>query len=119
MMDNEFLCPICGGLTEKINEGRTIGTRCTQCGWSVVSTYTPPIDEDSTLYEVRVKKSNHPDGNQIKTIASLGGINFLQARKQIIEGEFIFRGKARQILSVRERLGNVNLSFEINPVFKW
>jgi len=119
MMEGEFLCPVCGGLTEKIDEGRTTGTRCTRCEWSVVSTYTSPIDEDLTFYEMHIKKLNRPNENQIKTISSLGGGNFLQAKKQITEGNFSVRGKARMILSIKNKLNNANLLFEISPDFKW
>jgi hypothetical protein len=119
MTEGGFLCPVCSGLTEEINEGKTTGIRCTQCEWSVVTTSTSPIDQDTTLYEVHVKKSDHPNEKQIKLISSLGEINFLIARKKIIEGELIFRGKAHQVVSIKNKLNDVNLLFEINPCFKW
>jgi len=120
MIEENFSCPKCGSQTEKINEGRTVGTRCPQCGWSVVTTYTQPIDQDVELYEVGIKKIDHPDKNQIKVISNLSGINFLQARKKIKEGgSVLFNMNARQTSSIKAMLIEAGLSPAINPDFKW
>jgi DNA-directed RNA polymerase subunit RPC12/RpoP len=115
-----FSCPRCGNQTEKINKGRAIGTGCPQCGWSVVTTYTHPIDQDVELYEVGIRRMDHPNENQIKIISNLSGINFLQARKKIKEGgSILFQINARQTFSIKAMLVDTGLSPIINPDFKW
>lgn len=88
MMDcSPNVCDKCGGQTEVFREGRTQGVRCTRCDWSLVTTYTPPIQLDQTKYEVRVEPGDYRDPGQINIqsiqtilsrmaeLLSAGGVN--------------------------------------------
>jgi DNA-directed RNA polymerase subunit RPC12/RpoP len=120
MIEDNFSCPKCGSEMINIIEERTIGTRCPQCGWSVVTTYTHPIDQDVGRYEIEIKKMDHPSENQIKVISNLSGINFLRARKKIKEGGLVFfQITARQTASIKKMLIDAGLSPIIKPEFKW
>jgi DNA-directed RNA polymerase subunit RPC12/RpoP len=115
-----FRCPECGACTEVIKEGRTVGTQCTNCNWSVVTTYIPPIEQDAVIYTVRIASGNPHNQQQIKLIAQLADCNFLQARKLMQEKETaVFQGRASQILAVKQSLMNANFSVSIEPYFKW
>ena len=47
-------CAACDSELEHRRERSTQGAFCQNCGWSVVTTYVPPIQLDETRYEVRV-----------------------------------------------------------------
>lgn len=113
-------CPECGASTEVIREGRTVGTRCTRCNWSVVTTYIPPIEQDATVYSVRITSGDPHDRQQLMLIAQLAGCNFLQARKLMQEKEpIVFQGRASQVLAVKQSLRSANLTIAIEPDFNW
>ena len=113
-------CPKCGASTEVIKEGRTVGTRCTNCSWSVVTTYIPPIEQDATKYAVRITSGDPHNQRQVMLIAQLTGCNFLQARKLIQEKEpIVFKGRAPQALAVKQSLIDANFAVAIEPDFKW
>lgn len=113
-------CPECGAPTEEIRAGRTSGTRCTNCGWSVVTTYTPPIEQDATQYAVHITNGDPHDKQQLKLIAQLMNCNFLQARELMQRnGTIVIEGKAPQILAVKKRLIDANFVITVEPSFKW
>ncbi len=118
--NSEFLCPECGGPTEILRARRTIETRCIQCGWSVVTCYTPPIENDMTEYAVHVLSGNFRDGEHVRLVAKLTGSNFLQARDLLQRKDaIVFRGKALEVLRVKESLTRANLRIFIEPKFDW
>jgi hypothetical protein len=113
-------CPKCGGRTEQIKEGRTVGTRCTSCDWSVVTTYTPPMDLDFSIYEVRVLSGDFQDEQQVRAVAQVTGSNMLQARKVLQgTGAVVFRGPARSVARVRDQLLHAGVEIAIQPPFNW
>ena len=113
-------CPECGASTEAIKEGRTVGTRCTNCGWSVVTTHIPQIEQDTTVYAVRVMSVDPHDKQQVMLIAQLTNCNFLHARKLMQKTEpIVFRGRAPQVLAVKQSLIRANLAVAIEPEFRW
>jgi DNA-directed RNA polymerase subunit RPC12/RpoP len=116
----KFYCPECGVPTEVLEEGRTSGMRCPNCGWSVVTTNFLPIEQDATIYEISINFGNYCDQRQIKLISQLTGCNFLQARK-ILQGveATVYKGKAPQVLVIKQELIAANLSVTIKPEFCW
>jgi len=116
----DFRCPECGASAKEIKEGRAVGMRCTNCDWSVVTSYFSPIELDTTVYAVRIASGNPHDQQQVKLIAQLAGCNFLQARKLMQEKlSVIFQGKAPQVLAAKKSLIDANFVVAIEPDFKW
>lgn len=113
-------CPDCGAPTETINGRRIVGTRCTSCSWSVITTYTPPIEQDGTQYVVKVRSGDPHNKRQVKLIAQLIGGNFLQARQLMQQVDpTVFIGRASEVLAVRQTLANADFVVVIEPDFKW
>ena len=121
MMDHSsFACQKCGSQTEVFREGRTQGTRCKKCDWSVVTTYTPPIQLDRTIYEVRIERGDYRDSGQIKAIANVTGGNFLSARDLLkISQPVVCSGDAQHVLKVRDSLLAAGVVVAIQPEFPW
>ena len=117
---DEACCPECSAKIESIFEGHLSGTRCTNCNWSVFTTYFKPIEKDLTEYEVFVTPTFNFTNEQIKIVANLLNINFLQAREKLMEKIFkIYKGKAKEILTIKEYLNSVGLHYQIYPEFNW
>jgi hypothetical protein len=122
MMENQpvFVCPQCGGVALGFREGRTDGIRCTVCDWSVATTYTPPIQLDRTIYEVRIERGDYRDAGQIKAIANVTGGNFLSARDLLkISQPVVCSGDAQHVLQVRDSLLAAGVVVAIQPAFPW
>lgn len=111
-----FPCPECGSKTYPIQEGRTIGTKCTKCDWSVVTTYIPPIEQDNKIYTIKICNGDYHNENQIKLISKLAGVNFLQARELLRKHDStVFSGKASETKRVKTNLESLNIIFKITP----
>ena len=121
MMDQSSIaCEKCGSPTEVFREGRTQGVRCTQCDWSVVTTYTPPIQLDRAIYEVRIEHGDYQDAKQIKVIAHVIGGNFLSARDILKNGQpVVFTGDAQHVRQVCDSLLAVGVVVAVHPAFPW
>lgn len=118
--NQNFLCPECGSITEKFNEGLTTGIKCTECSWSVATTYIPPIEKDHTLYELKIQNGDHKNKNQIKIISKISGVNFLEARNLLKqENPTIFKGNAIEIKKIKSILEKENITTNIQPNFTW
>jgi hypothetical protein len=113
-------CEKCGSPTEVVREGRTQGLRCTKCDWSVVTTYTRPIQLDGTLYEVRLVHGDYKSARHVKAIAHVTGVNFLAARRLLREAHpVVFNGKAEDAGRARAELVDVGITVEIRPDYPW
>lgn len=121
MMDHSFIaCEKCGSQTEVFREGRTQGIRCKQCDWSVVTTYTPPIQLDQTIYEVRIERGDYQDAKQVKAVAHVIGGNFLSARDTLKNGQpIVFSGDAQHVMQVRDSLLAAGVVVAVQPEFPW
>lgn len=116
----EVVCEKCGAPIEVFREGRTQGIRCTRCDWSVVTTYTPPIQQDRTIYEVRIRHGDHHNEHHVKAIAHVVGGNFLGARKLLQDSQpVVFSGDAQSVAKVRDTLLAATLEISIQPDFPW
>jgi hypothetical protein len=113
-------CEKCGGEIEVRTEGSTQGIYCTRCDWAVVTTNILEIVKDRTAYEVSLLSGNFQDKDQVRVIAEVSGVNFLEAR-EILKSEnvVIFSGRATEVLNMRSRLAAVGISFAIRPEFHY
>jgi hypothetical protein len=122
MMKNQsiFVCEQCGGVALGFREERTDGIRCTQCDWSVATTYMSPIQLDRTIYEVRIDHGNYRDTQQVKAIAHVMGSNLLNARELLQSNRpIVFRRDASHVAQVRGSLVAAGLIVAIQPEFPW
>lgn len=121
MMDHSLItCEKCGSQMDAFREGRTQGIRCKQCDWSVVTTYTPPIQLDRTIYEVRIERGDYQDTGQVKAIAHVIGGNFLRARDILKSSQsLVFSGDAQHVMQVRDALFTTGVIVKIQPEFPW
>ena len=51
-------CPDCGATLEDFVEGSSMRQRCPSCGWSLATTYAPPILEDDAEYTITLLAGN-------------------------------------------------------------
>jgi hypothetical protein len=70
---------------------------------------------------VRVLHSDYHNESQVKTVARILGVNFLQARRllQKEEDSLVFQGKAREVLRIKAELEKVRIPYSIAPSFSW
>lgn len=117
---SSIACEKCGSQMEAFREGRTQGLRCSQCDWSVVTTYTPPIQLDRTTYEVRIERGDYRDAGQVKAAAHVIGVNFLSARDLLKSSQpVVFSGDAQHVMQVRDSLLAAGVVVAIQPEFPW
>lgn len=115
------ICPACGGVLEGRIKGSTQGTFCVNCDWSVVTTYFPPIREDSTRYQVTVTSGEFRNPLHLGIVARLRDANWLAARALLKDpkGFVIFAGSAYETAEIRNELSAAGLGFTIEPPFPW
>ncbi|AFZ26623.1 hypothetical protein Cylst_4545 [Cylindrospermum stagnale PCC 7417] len=115
------ICEKCGSQMEIRQEGSTQGLFCTNCDWSIVTTYIPETQRDETLYEVSIINGDAQNKQHIRTVAQVANVNFLAARKLLQERSpfVVFRGNAKEVVRVREVLSMPELVYEITPEFPW
>jgi hypothetical protein len=117
---NSKTCEACEGKTEFRREGSAQGWFCTNCDWSVVTTYIPEIELDSVAYSISNVKGIHGNADQLRAVAKLTGGNFLEAKTILsTDGAEILRGNAPEILRALRELRQLNLEVEVVPKFKY
>jgi hypothetical protein len=113
-------CERCGGTAVYRVEGSTQGYYCTACDWAVVTSFIPAIKKDTTLYDLRIHGGDHHSKPQIRTVAQVGGINVVEARKLLQQpAALVMRGMAEQIQHARTALSETGLTVVITPEFPW
>ncbi len=111
-------CEDCGSKAEFDIRGSTQGLFCSKCDWAVLRTYIPQIDLDRTTYKLFIISGDHKNKNQVKTIARVANVNFLQARQMLLgSDEQITEGSAVAIDNARQDLSDVGLEFYTEPDF--
>lgn len=117
---NTKTCEICGGKTEFRREGSVQGWFCTNCDWSVVTTYIPEIELDPVVYSICNIKGIHGNADQLRAVTKLNGGNFLEAKALLLtNGAVILKGNAPEILLALRQLRRVNLEVEVMPKFEY
>lgn len=111
-------CPECGSDTISKIEGSTLLIKCSCCDWAVATTYTDPINTDTTMYTISLCSGNIPTKELLKTVSSITGLNYIGAKK-IVEnpGSSFFQGKAPETKRIASALTKVGARYEINPDF--
>ena len=116
----ESICPECGASLEGFVEGSSMGQRCTACGWSVVTTYTPPIMEDEREYAIILMPGETPTREALRAISRLAMCNYGEA-KRLTENEptTLFVGRATEVLARKNELEDMGVPIEVRPDFPY
>lgn len=113
-------CPDCGTVLEDFIEGSSMGQRCPSCGWSLVTTYTPPILEDYGEYTITLLAGNDASPATLKAVSRLMGCNYITARKLVLDApKTLFVGCAYDILERKTMLENAGVLIAISPEFPY
>ena len=79
-------CPDCGSELEDFVEGSSMGQRCPSCGWSLVTTFTPPILVDERDYIISLLPGNETSPGALRAVSRLLGCNYVAAKRALAEG---------------------------------
>lgn len=112
-------CPWCHCRTESFCEDSVMGIRCTNCEWCIVTTYIEPIRADTTLYTLSIDKIDNADLDQLRTVSKLLGVNYLEARKLLQNGDAKLVDQAVEIQKYKMLLNSKNITFNIYPDFQY
>lgn len=117
----EPTCPDCGGQIEIRVEGSTGGQYCMRCDWAVVTTHLPQIVYDANSYKLEIAGGDHRSEVHLRTVAQLLGVNWLEARKLLLEQVpfEILTDSATNVAKARDTLEDVGLRYTISPPFPW
>ena len=108
--------------------GKSIIVECPNCGWGWAA-YNPGI-EDETAYEIWLCPGNTQSPENLRLIAGIANINFLQAKRMMSREEPVMLYKARgeavseqsrvqRIQSIAGKLADAGISYFITPDFKY
>lgn len=113
-------CPVCNHELIPMKEGSSIGVRCSNCEYSVVTSYIDPIYEDENTYTLMLEADNVCDKTCMKIISRITGENFIQAKKLISSAPVVIaEGKAMDILTIKKELDENSIKYSISPIFPY
>ena len=113
-------CPDCGIKLEDFLEGSSMGQRCPSCGWSLVTTFTPPILEDEGEYTIALLADNETSPRVLKAVSRIMGCNYIAAKKLILEAPLeLFTGHAPDVLERKLMLESAGVLIGITPEFPY
>lgn len=129
-MNEMIICEKYGEQMVSIDQERTVGMTCPKCGWGWVTSHFDAIDIDQTNYSIFLKPGNPVVIDNIKMIASLCAINFIEAKKtlQMDEDTCIYTAtnessadysKAGKVKHIASLLKAAKLNFYISPSFPY
>ena len=114
------ICPECGAELKGFIEGSGMGSRCPKCGWSVVTTYAPPIMDDEREYTIILMPGGAPTREALKVISRIAMCNYVTA-KQLMECTLttLFAGRAAEVLARKNELEDAGVPIEVQPDFPY
>lgn len=115
-----MICEKCKANMNWFSEGSIQGWVCSNCGWNLMTTNIDEIYEDTIEYSIYIKNMNEINKEKIKSIARIAGVNYIIARKILMESRVcIFKDKAPKVKVVIEELDKLKIQFEVIPKFKY
>lgn len=115
-----MVCEKCKGEMNWSIEGATQGWRCPVCGWNIITTYIDEINADETEYSLYIRNVQEIDKEKVKFIAKTANVNFIIAKQMLQEREVcILKAKAPEIKSIIVKLQELNIDFNVSPMFKY
>ena len=119
-MTDEIICPKCGSVMMPIDIKMPVGMICPSCNWSWATSYSSPMDEDTTVYVIRVVPCTNLSKAAMKLLSDISGKNFLYVHKQLQAGEWdLTSGHAWEVKEYADRLALLNIPYTISPDFKY
>lgn len=112
-------CPKCGSKMLVTWNPPGISSKCSSCDYNIASTSFHPIDCDDTIYKVALVKLDGINIETISVISKLSGLNFIQCRKIINNGEIILTGRACDINEKIDILLDKKIKIKITPPWKY
>lgn len=115
-----MICEKCKANMTKVIKDSIQGWACSNCGWSMLTTYIDKIYEDDTEYSIFIINVKNIDEDKIKLIAKICGVNFVVARQMLLKDNVcILKAKAPEVRAVIGQLEKYNIQFDICPRFNY
>ena len=119
-MTDKIICEKCGSEMIPIDPNKPVGMTCPNCGWGWATTYSDPIFDDSTVYEIILLDDNQESADNLKAIAKITNTNVINAKKLLYNlPSCIFSGKAVEISALVRLLDEKSLKYKIEPEFPY
>ncbi|MCQ2555455.1 MAG: hypothetical protein MJ171_07370 [Clostridia bacterium] len=123
-----MICEKCGTEMKKIERELSKGMECPNCGWGWITTDLEPILTDDTEYVIWLCQGNESCTSNIKLIAEIANLNYVQAKKLLCSNhtELLYKAidvsaatisKAQRVQEIAKRLSEAGILFEITPDF--
>ena len=110
------ICPECGAGLKGFVESSSMGSRCPKCGWSVVTTYTPPILEDERKYTIFIMPGGNPTKEALRAVSHIAMCNYIAARKLMANAPTaLFSGHATEVLAHKNELEGAGVPIDVRP----
>lgn len=114
---------VCEKCKKKMNwniEGAIQGWKCPVCGRNIITTYIDEINVDETEYSLYLNNKSQIDKEKIKFIAKTAGVSFFIAKQMLEKKEVcILKAKAPEIKAIIAKLQELNIEFNVSPMFKY
>ncbi|MFT3916569.1 MAG: hypothetical protein QM704_21565 [Anaeromyxobacteraceae bacterium] len=79
-----------------------------------------PVDQDGSVYELRISGGDSHDKAQVRVVASALGVSLMVAAKMMKDaGPVVVRDKAAQLMRVRRALAATGLQCDVTPAFPY
>lgn len=117
-MNDAMICEKCGNQMQYFRYESTCGWTCPQCGWGIATTYHDPIELDECVYTIIIP-SQEAALDAIKTISSIFSINYIEAKKSLLNGSLRASGKAKDIRDMAALLAGRRVAYKIEPEFPY
>lgn len=113
-------CPECGASATENISGSSAVISCTKCDWSVARSWTEPINEDETEYELSLLEDNECTKEKLSAVSKVAGCGFVAARKLMGDpcGPIV-KCLAVEMKRNVEILGSARVRFSITPDFPY
>lgn len=118
-MNEKIKCEKCGAEMNVYHENNTCGMLCPKCGWGWVTTYSLPIETDTTIYTLNFDKPEKVTAAMIKLYANLTNLNFIQSKKDLESGNAKFSAVAAEIQKCLAAIHAAGLQFAITPDYPY
>lgn len=119
MEDNKYICPECGAIMDVVYNKPALNLNCPKCGYALATTVWEEIDLDDTKYSMYLKVVINPSINQIRFVSNMTGVNYITSKSMLEKGALLFEGSAVDTLANKKELEKNNISFSIEPLFKY
>lgn len=100
-------------------EGHCLSWNCPNCGDGVATSHFEPIEVDQTKYTLTIMKIALPTKEEIRLTSQILNVNFLLARRLLIDGTAELSERAQVIQKAASSLKDSNIPFSICPSFPY